>query len=163
MKPVVAVFLWAATAVAFYDKRCEQEIDHGPCKAFEPRYFYNKKTGECELSYYGGCLGNGNSFKSKAQCERTCMRRRGLGDIVRGRVGRVPLRRSDVLPPTSPICYQPIKEGPCLGYLQRYAYDVKKGKCVEFTYGGCGGNQNNFERMRECEFACMIEMPTTPN
>ncbi|KIH67360.1 Kunitz/Bovine pancreatic trypsin inhibitor domain protein [Ancylostoma duodenale] len=163
MKPVVAVFLWAATAVAIYDERCEQEIDHGPCKGFEPRYFYNKHTGECELSYYGGCLGNDNSFKSKKQCERTCIRRRDFADVVLERIGRVPLKRIDVREPSSPICYQPLKRGPCLGYLQRYGYDVKERKCVEFTYGGCGGNQNNFERMRECEFTCMVDMPTTRN
>ncbi|EYC10380.1 hypothetical protein Y032_0056g2714 [Ancylostoma ceylanicum] len=204
MNPIVAILLCAASGTALtkfffhcsrgtfnipvaaiINERCLQQQEHGPCKGFEPRYSYNKATDECELFYYGGCLGNENRFKSKKQCERTCRRKHSLDLILVG-PGRMPIQPIDdpgnfsiiifrdilqilgelftlfqILVPKSPICYQPIKQGPCLGFLQRYAYDASKRKCVEFTYGGCGGNQNNFERMRECEFTCLVNMPTS--
>ncbi|EPB74788.1 Kunitz/Bovine pancreatic trypsin inhibitor domain protein [Ancylostoma ceylanicum] len=35
-----------------------------------------------------------------------------------------------------------------------YGYDTTKGKCVQFMYGGCQGNKNNFESMENCEKEC---------
>ena len=44
----------------------------GPCKARLPRYFFNPRTRECELFFYGGCLGNKNNFVTKQACEEAC-------------------------------------------------------------------------------------------
>ncbi|XP_075988318.1 PI-stichotoxin-She2a-like [Anticarsia gemmatalis] len=52
------------------------------------------------------------------------------------------------------ICRQPIKGGICVAYFERYAYDVSKGECVGFIYGGCGGNENNFVYKKDCEVFC---------
>ncbi|ETN73829.1 Kunitz/Bovine pancreatic trypsin inhibitor domain protein [Necator americanus] len=35
-----------------------------------------------------------------------------------------------------------------------FAFDQKQEKCVDFVYGGCGGNQNNFETIVECQENC---------
>ncbi len=52
------------------------------------------------------------------------------------------------------ICeLQPVT-GLCQGNFPRYYYDVDAGACKGFTYGGCGGNKNNFETLKECETAC---------
>ncbi|RVE49733.1 hypothetical protein evm_005603 [Chilo suppressalis] len=52
-------------------------------------------------------------------------------------------------------CSQPVCSGPCRAYMQRFAYSPGVG-CHRFIYGGCGGNDNNFETYEECERACVV-------
>jgi len=51
----------------------------------------------------------------------------------------------------SSICYQPLKGGKCLALFQRWGYHPRVGKCVQFTYGGCDANDNNFQTEQECK------------
>lgn len=39
--------------------------------------------------------------------------------------------------------------------ILRY-FDTKEKVCKTFTYGGCGGNGNNYESQRECEIQCSL-------
>ncbi|KAI9524760.1 hypothetical protein NQZ68_014295 [Dissostichus eleginoides] len=58
--------------------------------------------------------------------------------------------------------------GPCFGLHQRYYYNSSSMSCALFNYGGCMGNQNNFENEREClqrcrtEAVCRLLMVPTP-
>ncbi|XP_013401614.1 keratin-associated protein 10-7 isoform X2 [Lingula anatina] len=52
---------------------CEAPKDPGPCKAAEQMYYYNSKSKQCEQFVYGGCQGNGNRFRTKEECEQTCI------------------------------------------------------------------------------------------
>lgn len=54
------------------------------------------------------------------------------------------------------ICSQPKEVGPCRGYFPRWYYDSSKGICLQFIYGGCRGNKNNFEHFEECNRMCQI-------
>ncbi|XP_067681833.1 BPTI/Kunitz domain-containing protein 4-like [Haliotis asinina] len=56
---------------------CEMTKDVGTCSEMVHRFYYNKTTNRCEEFHYGGCGGNGNNFKTKRACMRTC-RKRGL-------------------------------------------------------------------------------------
>uniref|UniRef100_UPI003AADD7DA protein AMBP-like n=1 Tax=Centroberyx gerrardi TaxID=166262 RepID=UPI003AADD7DA len=47
--------------------------------------------------------------------------------------------------------------GPCFGMSQRYFYNSSSMSCELFSYGGCLGNQNNFETERECLQSCRTE------
>ncbi|XP_029299861.1 protein AMBP-like [Cottoperca gobio] len=47
--------------------------------------------------------------------------------------------------------------GPCFGMHQRYYYNSSSMSCELFKYGGCMGNQNNFENERECLQRCRTE------
>lgn len=65
------------------------------------------------------------------------------------------------------LCFLPRLVGPCKAAKARYFYSADIGECVRFTYGGCGGNSNNFETKAECESACreplyqdVCKMPT---
>ncbi|KAM3955234.1 trypsin inhibitor-like [Aphomia sociella] len=53
------------------------------------------------------------------------------------------------------ICSLPLVTGRCRASFIRYGYDPDQCACVTFTYGGCGGNENNFETKEECENACV--------
>jgi len=54
-----------------------------------------------------------------------------------------------------PICQLPMKTGMCKADMKRFYYDADTKTCKSFTYGGCGGNGNNFETMEECIGKCM--------
>lgn len=44
--------------------------------------------------------------------------------------------------------------GPCRSIQARYYYNSRDGVCDVFGYGGCGGNQNNFQSLEGCENNC---------
>ena len=52
-------------------------------------------------------------------------------------------------------CNLPKVSGPCMAIKQRYYYNAKSGDCELFTYGGCRGNENNFETREDCANKCM--------
>ncbi len=54
------------------------EADTGSCFALIPRYFFNTKTGKCEMFTYGGCGGNGNNYKTLQECTQQCNPNSGL-------------------------------------------------------------------------------------
>ena len=51
-------------------------------------------------------------------------------------------------------CQGKIDRGSCSSPIQMWAYDKKKGRCVPFTYGGCGGNLNRFFSRDQCQQTC---------
>ena len=53
------------------------------------------------------------------------------------------------------VCSLPQVVGPCRAMLQRWFYDAASAKCLEFIYGGCQGNANNFESKADCEAKCL--------
>jgi len=54
-------------------------------------------------------------------------------------------------------CRQPIKGGPCRKIDPRWGFDGVR--CVQFNYGGCGGNENNFDSEGECQNVCFGSAP----
>ncbi|KFD45427.1 hypothetical protein M514_13698 [Trichuris suis] len=112
---------------------CKLRADAGPCKAIFVRYYYNWDWKECLKFTYGGCEGNANNFESIAQCEATC---------------------ADKKKKDNP-CDLPAEPGPCMASFIRYYYNKESKKCETFTYGGCEGNENSFETLKDCEARCV--------
>lgn len=52
-------------------------------------------------------------------------------------------------------CQLPHQVGRCRARLQRWYYNAETKECQLFTYGGCGGNANNFRDRKECFTRCM--------
>uniref|UniRef100_A0A3P9L7L4 Collagen type XXVIII alpha 1 chain n=1 Tax=Oryzias latipes TaxID=8090 RepID=A0A3P9L7L4_ORYLA len=53
-------------------------------------------------------------------------------------------------------CSQPLDPGPCRLYRVRWYFDPQANSCAQFWYGGCHGNQNNFETEEICRKACVF-------
>ncbi|EYC31475.1 hypothetical protein Y032_0004g2173 [Ancylostoma ceylanicum] len=51
-------------------------------------------------------------------------------------------------------CYKEPKTGPCRASLPRFFYNKTSRTCEKFIYGGCEGNENNFEDEKECKRWC---------
>jgi len=53
------------------------------------------------------------------------------------------------------FCLLAEEVGPCRAFFSRYAYDPTRNACRLFVYGGCQGNENNFETLDQCKQVCM--------
>ena len=52
------------------------------------------------------------------------------------------------------ICELPPEVGPCRGQYPRWFFNTTSRECELFLYGGCQGNQNQFETIHECIDHC---------
>jgi hypothetical protein len=109
---------------------CELQPEPGDCAADIPSYYFDPATGRCEEFSYSGCGGNENRFETSIACREAC----------------------GGAPPA--LCELPAEIGNCDGAMPRYWFDSTIGQCELFTYGGCGGNANNFETEVDCLWTC---------
>ena len=52
------------------------------------------------------------------------------------------------------MCSLPADPGPCQAYIPRFFYNSTTMKCEQFIYGGCLGNENNYESKEDCLECC---------
>jgi hypothetical protein len=52
------------------------------------------------------------------------------------------------------VCSLPPDPGPCDATYTRWFFNPESGRCERFTWGGCEGNGNNFETLKECMAGC---------
>ncbi|KAI5613449.1 tissue factor pathway inhibitor isoform 1 precursor, partial [Silurus asotus] len=53
-------------------------------------------------------------------------------------------------------------EGPCKALIDRFYYNIETQRCELFEYGGCQGNENNFETEEQCEVMCVVKAKKSP-
>jgi hypothetical protein len=61
------------------------------------------------------------------------------------------------------ICSLPLVTGPCDAYIPSFGFSEADGHCVPFVYGGCGGNENRFSTLAECEAKCGGSLSACPS
>ncbi|XP_018495500.1 uncharacterized protein LOC100903276 [Galendromus occidentalis] len=92
------------------------------------RYTFNQTSQRCEEFQYD-CNGNDNNFESADECEKTCKKPKSVCDLPR-------------------------EPGLCKAKFPAWYYNAMTHQCEEFSYGGCGGNANNFESKEACDQTC---------
>lgn len=55
------------------NERCSLKVEHGTCKNYVHKWFFNKTEGKCHTFVYGGCLGNENRFNTEEECMHYCV------------------------------------------------------------------------------------------
>ena len=55
----------------------------------------------------------------------------------------------------NPTCKLPLESGSCKAKNTVWGYDPKNNVCVNFNYGGCGGNGNRFATRKDCYKDCV--------
>ncbi|XP_047994780.1 papilin-like isoform X4 [Leguminivora glycinivorella] len=125
-------FTGCADAPVNKQAACALPYEQGPCTNYSIQWFYDTDYGGCSRFHYGGCEGNGNRFADKAECEDVCVK-----------------------PAPRDACHLPKVKGSCTNNPSiRWYYDDTYQRCLQFHYGGCLGNANNFDKQEECEKQC---------
>nr|XP_032655281.1 WAP, Kazal, immunoglobulin, Kunitz and NTR domain-containing protein 1 isoform X2 [Chelonoidis abingdonii] len=109
---------------------CLKEPDERECETQQMRWHFDPKKGSCATFRYGGCGANQNHFETYEACRLACVSS------------------------TVNMCTLPMVQGPCKNWEARWAYNHLMKQCHSFMYGGCEGNDNNFESKETCEDAC---------
>ncbi|KAI9559251.1 hypothetical protein GHT06_016040 [Daphnia sinensis] len=108
---------------------CSLNREVGRCRASIQAWYFDKASNECKTFNYSGCSGNANNFNSKEACDKRCAT-------------------------TTNPCNLKMDRGKCRDSLAAWYFDAATGQCKPFTYGGCGGNANNFPTQKKCESKC---------
>jgi len=56
------------------------------------------------------------------------------------------------------VCHQRPAPGPCNAQITRWYFLEKEDDCLQFPWGGCQGNDNNFMSLTQCRSACQVPL-----
>ncbi|XP_071002327.1 WAP, Kazal, immunoglobulin, Kunitz and NTR domain-containing protein 2-like [Oncorhynchus clarkii lewisi] len=120
----------ATNPFPFPAEECLKGPDSDDCGEESISWYYEAKRNNCFTFTYSQCNKNRNHFDSYETCMLSC--------------------GAELSAP----CSLPSLQGPCKAYEPRWAYSSTLKQCQSFIWGGCGGNENNFESKEACEEMC---------
>lgn len=156
---------------------CDQPKQPGVGPSALERWSYDAGADECSKFTYRGLQGNENNFMSAIECEETCVRFGSFcphgrplliqqepqtcsvetacpQDYVCHINAQPQISLSVCCPAPASFCFLPRDSGPCDSTETRFGYEPASNTCVQFRYGGCGGNLNNFKSLEKCTDIC---------
>jgi len=124
------------------DKCFEVPMKEEPgCQGNKVRYFYYDVIRRlCQAYESHGCPLTENYFATPERCMSVCSTERASYELRDARYA----------------CQQPKEAGTCRAAFTSYFYNKETNACKPFTYGGCGGNENNFGSMDDCVQRCVV-------
>uniref|UniRef100_A0AC34F1S9 BPTI/Kunitz inhibitor domain-containing protein n=1 Tax=Panagrolaimus sp. ES5 TaxID=591445 RepID=A0AC34F1S9_9BILA len=161
---------------------CGQSMDRGMGGAQLSRWYWDQSRQCCLPFSYCGQKGTQNNFLTKQDCEQTCFEIDNpcaLGEpqmISPNEVRFCSISNPLTCAPSywchygateqttlccpgrvepQDVCQQPMAQGTGNGQLFRWYYNSVSQCCLQFTYRGREGNQNNFLSREECESQCV--------
>ncbi|XP_055525400.1 papilin isoform X2 [Wyeomyia smithii] len=137
---------------------CFLPAEIGECQNYTAHWYFDTKEARCRQFYYGGCGGNGNNFVDEQSCTNRCVyggEKTTVAAPVQPTPPEEPKRPSHEHFDTR-FCFLEMDSGDreCSNWARRFFYDRGSGTCMDFTYTGCGGNENNFASFEDCDRAC---------
>ncbi|XP_045623007.1 boophilin-G2 [Procambarus clarkii] len=141
------------------DGSCHAPKDVGSCSGQQEAWHYSAAESRCIFFVYSGCGGNANRFASRAACEEACEKPRCPNVACPDTCSRTQSPEGCEIcactrDEARAVCTEQSKRGYCRALYHNWAWDNQEHRCVQFLYGGCGGNQNNFETEEECMRVC---------
>ncbi|XP_063788495.1 WAP, Kazal, immunoglobulin, Kunitz and NTR domain-containing protein 1 [Pseudophryne corroboree] len=131
--PLSVVSKGANPVRAVHPSQCLKPPNHKECQGLLVLYwFYDQQSGDCQTFLHKECPGTTNIFHTYEECRASCQAK-----------------------PPDPCTLPPVR-GPCKAPEWRWAYSPLMRQCFAFIYGGCHGNQNNFENRQACEDRCPV-------
>lgn len=148
-------------------------------------WYWNSRLKICKAFKYLGCNGNKNQFINKTACIQKCLvpstkkagidrleyhqlefdekaketnASQALNVVIGSKPGHASINSKMTTNKIKPdICLLKKEVGLCRALIQRFFYNSASQRCESFDYGGCGGNENNFSTLNECNEKCDIE------
>ncbi|CAL4096321.1 unnamed protein product [Meganyctiphanes norvegica] len=148
---------------------CNMQVDGGSptmddgssCGPSKEAWYYRSENDDCNYFIYAGCGGNKNRFNSLTDCEKTCQIKPPCPHLSCPESCNPPTRdRNNCIKCTCSkgqkrrVCNKPRERGNGRALMQRWGWDAKTKSCIDFSYGGLPGNDNNFGTEKECKDFC---------
>ena len=131
----------------------------GLCKGSFPYWYFHHEAQACEPFVYGGCEAGSspNKFKTKALCQKTCLKPQGSIDVALPRNLGLSEQNTEKSNKSNICLEEGGKSGVCNGALTFWYFKQDTNTCESFIYGGCeaGSSQNKFVTKELCDKTCI--------
>uniref|UniRef100_A0A183GQH4 BPTI/Kunitz inhibitor domain-containing protein n=1 Tax=Heligmosomoides polygyrus TaxID=6339 RepID=A0A183GQH4_HELPZ len=107
------------------------------------KVYFDHDSGRCTQFWWDGCTSTSqNIFNDMTTCQGVCEL---PGTEITGQLPD---------PETKYRCLQPAEVGSCKETYPAYHFDRLTKSCRPFSYSGCGGNDNRFLTLTQCQGLC---------